>query len=602
MGIRRTFFLVLLPLAILILAFVVFILKVEFGLLAFAVSFIVSTLIILIFFRVEEVPGYDRLIISRGGMFIDTHRQGGRAFLIRGLEKPIRIDLRPRGEEVTDDLCFTEEGIGIRINYFFLWKVVDPMRYLLGPGDLPAIMKGIASAMLKTEVGELPLEDVLMRIDRIGTKMRDYLQKSVEAKAWGIEFITIELGSIKVPPRIEAILEQKMVLAMAVPNPFMPGRSFVSGNPFVAGPPLSAGSPLFVGRKHILKEITEHLAAGRGTVAEALPKPALVLYGQRRMGKSSILLQLPVRLPEDYIPVYVDLRGMAAQGTAGLLQGLAGAVAKTLVTKELPMPAVASLEDFVPEPFGAFNAFLDGVEASIGTRRVALLLDEFEWLQEKVDDGIISRDIFGYLSSAIKLRPRLFLVFAGLHSLEQMRREYWTAFLSGNSVGIHVSYLSQAEAGRLLGMLPVDTSPRVQQHICLATGCQPYLLQVICYRLMEYIHTREPLPEEASVCDVTAVLDVILEKGDADYYFEDYVWRYSTPAEREALVALARPGRQGGPPLQEEALRSLEHREILTQRRDGTWRYRVELVRRWVARKAREVTTTADILKGLPLW
>ncbi len=387
-------------------------------------------------------------------------------------------------------------------------------------------------------------------------------------------------GFIEVVEHWQGILERQAALLKAIPNPF------------VAGPSLTAGSPLFVGREDVLKKIADHLAAGQGTVAEALPKPALVLYGQRRMGKSSILLQLPVRLPRDYVPAYADLRGLAAQGTAGLLRGLAGVVAEAVAARDLSPPAVVLLEDFTPEPFAAFNAFLNAVEAAIGSRRVAILLDEFEWLQEKVDEGIVSRDIFGYLASVIKRRAKFFLVFAGLHSLEQMRREYWMAFLYGNSVAVPVSYLSQAEAERLLAMLPVETPTEVREQICQATGCQPYLLQVVCHRLVEYLNAEEPPPEQASVRDVTAVLDLILQKGEADYYFEDYVWRYSTQEEQDALVALAGLSGQGEQPLSEDALRSLERREILTQRRDGTWRYRVELVRRWVARKAREVTTT----------
>ncbi|MBM4467905.1 MAG: ATP-binding protein, partial [Chloroflexi bacterium] len=384
---------------------------------------------------------------------------------------------------------------------------------------------------------------------------------------------------IEVAERWQGILERQAAQLQAIPNPF------------VAGPPLPAGSPLFVGREDILKQIANHLAAGRGTVAEAVPKPALVLYGQRRMGKSSILLQLPVRLPEDYIPAYADLHELAPQDTVRLMRGLARVMADAVAARGLTPPAVAPLEVFALEAFATFKEFLDQVEMVIGTRRVALLLDEFERLQDKVDEGSISRDIFSYLASVIKRRAKFFLVFAGLHSLEQMRQEYWTPFLSGNSVGIPVSYLSQAEAERLLAMLSIETPPQVRRRICLATGCQPYLLQVVCYRLVEYLNAKEPPPEQASVRDVTTVLDIILEKGEADYYFEDYVWRYSTPAEREALVALAKPDRQGGPPLQEGALRSLENREILTQRHGGTWRYRVELVRRWVARKAQKVTT-----------
>lgn len=210
MGIRRTFLLILLPLAILIVILLAFVLNVKLGLLAFAVSFIISTLLILIFFRVVEVNGYERLIVSRGGGFTDTGIQGGRAFLIRGFERPIPVDLRQRREDVAGDRCFTNEGIGVDIDYFFLWKVVDPKRFLLGPQDVPGTLKGMASAILKTEVGRMSLVDVLMQRDKINQKLRADLKAFDKAEDWGMEFITIELGSTKIPADVAEAMNRIM--------------------------------------------------------------------------------------------------------------------------------------------------------------------------------------------------------------------------------------------------------------------------------------------------------------------------------------------------------------------------------------------------------
>ncbi|MBM4428745.1 MAG: SPFH domain-containing protein [Chloroflexi bacterium] len=210
MGIRRTFLLILLPLAILIVILLAFVLDMKLGLLAFAVSFIISTLLILIFFRVVEVNGYERLIVSRGGGFVDTGIHGGRAFLVRGFERPIPVDLRQRREDVTGDRCFTKEGIGVDIDYFFLWRVVDPMRFLLGPQDVPGTLNGMASAILKNEVGKMSLVEVLMQRDNISRKLKADLEAFDKANAWGIQFITIELGSTKIPPEIEKAMARIM--------------------------------------------------------------------------------------------------------------------------------------------------------------------------------------------------------------------------------------------------------------------------------------------------------------------------------------------------------------------------------------------------------
>lgn len=214
MGIKKVVLMVVLPVVLFILFLMLYVFKVKNGFVAFGVSLTVSTLAILIFFKLVEVKGYERLVVSRGGTFIDSKiAKGGRAFLFRGLEKPITIDMRPTTELVTDERCFTEEGVGIDISYFFLWKVKNHMDFLLAPGNIPATMKGMASARLRTEVGKMSLEKVLMRREDISKKLKDNLtnpQKAQDWGAWGVEFITIELGSMKIPADVEEAMNRKM--------------------------------------------------------------------------------------------------------------------------------------------------------------------------------------------------------------------------------------------------------------------------------------------------------------------------------------------------------------------------------------------------------
>jgi hypothetical protein len=62
-------------------------------------------------------------------------------------------------------------------------------------------------------------------------------------------------------------------------------------NPYATGKPLRAGSPVFVGREDVFAFLRENLAGQAG-------ENVLVLVGERRMGKTSILRQLPLRLGE----------------------------------------------------------------------------------------------------------------------------------------------------------------------------------------------------------------------------------------------------------------------------------------------------------------
>ena len=75
-------------------------------------------------------------------------------------------------------------------------------------------------------------------------------------------------------------------------------------NPYVAGP--AVFGPNFFGRNQIFQKIQEALVTSRQRL--------VVLYGQRRIGKSSILKELPQHLPSDcFTTVNFDLQYYAGQ-------------------------------------------------------------------------------------------------------------------------------------------------------------------------------------------------------------------------------------------------------------------------------------------------
>ena len=68
-----------------------------------------------------------------------------------------------------------------------------------------------------------------------------------------------------------------------------------SANPYIAGPPLRGRDQLF-GRTRLLAEVRRELTN------PAIP--SVLLYGQRRIGKTSILRALEETLPEEaFLPV-----------------------------------------------------------------------------------------------------------------------------------------------------------------------------------------------------------------------------------------------------------------------------------------------------------
>lgn len=85
-------------------------------------------------------------------------------------------------------------------------------------------------------------------------------------------------------------------------------------NVYVAGSPLIKNSQAFKGRKDLFAALNNELVNPSGQ------RPAMLLFGARRMGKTSTLKQLPVPLGPQIIPVSIDLqKASTVENAAGLL-------------------------------------------------------------------------------------------------------------------------------------------------------------------------------------------------------------------------------------------------------------------------------------------
>lgn len=366
-------------------------------------------------------------------------------------------------------------------------------------------------------------------------------------------------------------------------------------NPYIAPNPLTAGTETFVGRDNAFRSVEEHFLRS----AESAP---MVLFGQPRIGKTSLLRNLDKRLPTNLIPIYVDMqRSGLVESTAQLLVNLAKAISQGLAARGFRIRQL-SANDLAAEPFSVFDNFLDEVEQAIGAterreaHRLILALDEFEVIEQKLTEGKVSRDLMPYLRSVMQHRRGLSLLFAGTHTLDEMVAELWIPYFR-SAVPQRVSYLGEAAARKLvtnpIENFPLDYEPVAGDRLIAETRCHPCLIQLTCSALVDAQNARKS--HHATVEDVEEALDKVL-KLDGRYVFEG-IWNWIPAEERTLLMfiathepatiaqaaqALTTPtARISGSVerlIDAEVLEPAEERE--------EFRFQVPLFRRWVARQA----------------
>jgi len=302
-----------------------------------------------------------------------------------------------------------------------------------------------------------------------------------------------------------------------------PGRLARAENPYVVGKPLTAGSAMFFGREAELMFVERALASGEsGAVA--------VLVGQRRIGKTSLLRQLEARLRGSYRPIFIDVQGLLVSGIAAFFVELAR--------------RVAGKDDYVvgEEVVASYDSVADMVREAAGTgRRVVLLLDEFDDLEEKVRVGRLSQEVFGQLRNLIQHSPNIGVVLCGTHRLEELAGEYWS-FLLNLATYCRIGPLDERAAREVitapLARLGIACEDAAAWAAAEFSGCQPYLLQLLGYRLVE----RCVASGEGSVRfdDVERAAGEVVEQGEIHLR---YLWELAGASGRAVLRELARPCR-----------------------------------------------------------
>lgn len=278
-------------------------------------------------------------------------------------------------------------------------------------------------------------------------------------------------------------------------------------NPYRTGLPVRERE-MFMGRDQFVAELVREVTRRERT-------SAVVIYGQKRSGKTSILHHVGINVPDWVIPVYFSMQTvlMEEDMVPGLFYLIADEIARKCREKGLE-DEVGSLtwEQLTspPGPSLQFRMYLDRIRQLPGIRLI-LLVDEFTELSARIDEGKIDRSVMKYLKSLIE-QGFFSCVLSGIDNMPQVLKRY------SNELAVSdprfVGYLKHDPAAELIErpiLLPDGRSrfismPVVDEIFRLTAG-SPYYIQFVCHRLVEYLNrTQNPTVTGADIDRVAAEL------------------------------------------------------------------------------------------------
>jgi hypothetical protein len=356
---------------------------------------------------------------------------------------------------------------------------------------------------------------------------------------------------------------------------------------FRAGDPVDREKEAFVPRDSIVGNLERQVLLSTGC-------PGVVLYGRRRVGKSTVLRNLSGFLPSTVKTVNISMQNPEAFTSLNLLaHHLVREISTVFADERLPPQTPKDLKDL----FGflsACNQILEGER-----RGLVISVDEYENIDQKIGQKIFPEDLLATFRESIQSHRRITWIFAGSHEITELVHAPWTSYLVSART-VEVPLFSDQET-RLLLTEPFKHSslwrddepgrprPRFEsgfwgeggiERIHGEAGGWPHLVQLIAETIVDLLNDEGGLQVTSPLME--RALDRAIVSGHNVLY--ELLRRENTlPGEWEYLSKFRIHETQPQP--DDEAIAQSLRRRLLVEEDSGQWRLRVPLMSRWLRKR-----------------
>jgi ABC-type branched-subunit amino acid transport system substrate-binding protein len=359
-------------------------------------------------------------------------------------------------------------------------------------------------------------------------------------------------------------------------------------NPYIIGGRITDTNRFF-GREEFFNDINYYLKTDNVKL--------ILLHGQRRIGKSSVIAQIPGKLGTDeFVFISFDFQDTVNSSHQKIIHSIAIGIIEKIETKNeilthLAENILTNIEIFSRE-------FLPTVYQQLGNKKLVLLWDEFDVLTERdTESDTDSNNFCDYILQLQKRDQKLFIIpvvgrhISKLPKLVSSLRE---------ALNIEIGLLKKEDTQKLIiqpDQNVLNYEEEAIEAIFQLSAGHPYVTQCICSAIYNLARDRynqtNVLPQSINGHDVESIVDEAIESAEGGL---DWFWGGLT-TEQQVIFAAAAEARniaiQENEPPQLMLLRSHGIATEYLKKADEQLheygfldnnRVKVEFVRRWLVK------------------
>src|SRR5215467_10489917 len=161
---------------------------------------------VLVLSGLKVVREYERMVVFRLGRLVGD-RGPGVIYVIPGLEKAVRVDLRTITMDVPAQDVITKDNVSVKVNAVLYFRVIDPNRAVTEVENYLFASSQNAQTTLRSVCGEVELDDLLAEREKINTRLQTIIDQHTEP--WGIKVVQVAMKHIDLPEEMRRAMARQ---------------------------------------------------------------------------------------------------------------------------------------------------------------------------------------------------------------------------------------------------------------------------------------------------------------------------------------------------------------------------------------------------------
>jgi regulator of protease activity HflC (stomatin/prohibitin superfamily) len=150
---------------------------------------------------------YERGVVFRLGRLIPNAMGPGLIFIFWPVYKIVRVSLRTITLEVPPQDIITRDNVSVKVNAIVYFRVMFAPRAIVEVENYLYATSQLAQTTLRSVLGEVELDDLLSRREKLNVKLQEILDQHTDA--WGIKVSLVEVKQVDLPQEMQRAMAKQ---------------------------------------------------------------------------------------------------------------------------------------------------------------------------------------------------------------------------------------------------------------------------------------------------------------------------------------------------------------------------------------------------------